>query len=174
VRRIPAAWYDQLTPDGQLLVDFKPHGGNLVLLQKKADRLEGRFTARYAAFMTMRQHDNHDDSPSPHWQPELPLDRQRTTTAPAEPPSVVGFLRSAMSTISLRRRYIFDEQTRQPTAVKLSAADGSCCVVELTPGSNGTRIVREGGPTPLWARSKMPASNGMTGTNQAGTGSVSR
>jgi protein-L-isoaspartate(D-aspartate) O-methyltransferase len=151
VRRVPWAWYDQLTAGGQLLVDFKPHGGNLVLLQKKAGRLEGRFTAYYGAFMVMRQHDNPDDTPTPQWQPELPLDRQRTTTTPAEPPSVVGFLRSAMSTTSLRRRYTFDEQTRQPTAVTLAAADGSCCEVELTPDNNGTRTVREGGPTPIWA-----------------------
>lgn len=150
VRRIPAAWYDQLTPGGQLLVDFKPQGGNLVLLEKKADRLEGRFTAQYAAFMVMRQHDNHDDRPSPQWQPELPLDRQRTTIMPAEPSGVVRFLRSVMSSTRLRHGYTFDEQTRQPTAVRLAAADGSCCEVELTPDSFGTRIVREGGPTPLW------------------------
>jgi protein-L-isoaspartate(D-aspartate) O-methyltransferase len=151
VRRIPWAWYDQLTPGGQLLVDFKPQGGNLVLLEKKADRLEGRFTAYYGAFMVMRQHDNHDDRPTPQWQPELPLDRQRTTTTPAEPPNVVGFLRSVMSTTQLQRRYTVDEQTRQPTAVTLTAADGSRCEVELTPSRNGTRTVREGGPTPLWA-----------------------
>lgn len=151
VRRIPWAWYDQLTPGGQLLVDFKPQGGNLVLLQKKADRLEGRFTARYAAFMVMRQHDNPDNRPTLPWRPELPLDRQRTTTTPAEPPSVVGFLRSVMSTTQLRRRYTFDEQTRQPTAVTFTAADGSCCEVELTPDNTGTRTVREGGPISLWA-----------------------
>jgi hypothetical protein len=133
-----------------LLVDFKPHGGNLVLLQKKADRLEGRFTARYAAFMVMRQHDDPDDRPTLPWQIKLPLDRQRTTTAPAEPPSVVGFLRSVMSTTQLRRRYTFDEQTQRPTAVTLTAADGSCCEIELTPDNTGTRTVREGGPTPLW------------------------
>ncbi|MGH3568235.1 MAG: methyltransferase domain-containing protein [Pseudonocardia sp.] len=150
VRRIPAAWYDQLTPGGRLLVDFKPQGGNLVLLEKKADRLEGRFTARYAAFMVMRQHDNHDNRPSPQWQPELPLDRERTTTTPAEPPVVVRFLRSVTSTTQLRHGYTFDEQTRQPTAVRLTAADGSCCDVELTLAGNGTRTVREGGPTPLW------------------------
>ncbi len=151
VRRIPTAWYHQLTPGGQLLVDFKPQGGNLVLLEKKADRLEGRFTAYYGAFMVMRQYDNHDDRPTPQWQPELPWDRQRTTTTPAEPPSVVGFLRSLMSTTQLRRGYTFDEQTRQPTAVKLTAADGSRCEVELTPSRNGTHTVHEGGPTPLWS-----------------------
>ncbi len=108
------------------MVDFTPQGGNLVLLERKADRLEGRFTARYGAFMVMHQHDNHDDRPSPQWQPELPLDRERTTTTPAEPSGVVRFLRSVTSTIQLRHGYTVDEQTRQPTAVKLAAADGSC------------------------------------------------
>jgi protein-L-isoaspartate O-methyltransferase len=150
VRRIPLAWYSQLIPGGQLLVDFKPQGGNLVLLERKTDRLEGRFTARYGAFMVMRQHDDHDDRPSPQWQPELPLDRERTTVTPAEPSGVVRFLRSVTSSTQLRHGYTFDEQTRQPTAVRLTTADGSCCEVELTPGRNGTRTVREGGPTPLW------------------------
>jgi protein-L-isoaspartate O-methyltransferase len=35
VRRIPLAWYGQLIPGGQLLIDFKPQGGNLVLLVRK-------------------------------------------------------------------------------------------------------------------------------------------
>lgn len=132
VRRIPWSWYDQLTRGGQLLVDFKPQGGNLVLLERKADRLEGRFTARYGAFMVMRQHGNHD-RPSPQWQPELPLDRERTTITPAEPSGVARFLRSVTSTTQLRHRYTFDAQSRQPTAVRLTAVDGSCCEVELTP-----------------------------------------
>lgn len=151
VRRIPAAWYDQLTPGGQLLVDFKPQGGNLVLLEKKAGRLEGRFTARYAAFMIMRHHDSLDDKPIPSWRPELPLDRERATSAPAEPSGVVRFLRSITSTIQIRHGYTFDERTRQPTAVKLSSADGSWCEVELAPAGDGTRTVREGGPTRIWA-----------------------
>jgi protein-L-isoaspartate O-methyltransferase len=153
VRCIPWAWYDQLTPGGKLLVDFKPQGcGNLVLLERKPDRLEGRFTARYGAFMLLRHHPNHpNDTPHPPWQPDLPLDRERKTTTPAEPPGVVKFLRSVTSTTDLRHRYIFTEQNRQPSAVRLTTADGSRCEVDLTPDTNGTRTVREGGPTPLWA-----------------------
>jgi hypothetical protein len=74
---------------------------------------DGRFTERYGAFMVMRQRDNHD-GPSLSWQPELPLDRERTTRTPAEPSAVAQFLRSVMSTTPLRHRYTFDEQTRQP------------------------------------------------------------
>jgi len=152
VRQIPWAWYDQLVPGGWLLVDFKPHGGNLVLLERQTDRLEGRFTARYAAFMVMRHQENHDGScsPGPTWQSEFPLSRQRPTSIPAEPPLVARFLGSVTSTIQRRHRYTFDAQTQQPTAVRLSAADGSCCEVDLTPDRTGTHTVREGGPTPLW------------------------
>jgi protein-L-isoaspartate(D-aspartate) O-methyltransferase len=151
VRRIPWAWYDQLTPGGQLLVDFKPHSGNLVLLERKTDRLEGRFTAWYGAFMVMRHHGDHAEESSPQWRPALPLDRKRLTTTPAEPSGVARFFRSITSPSMLRQRYVFDEQTWQPTAVRLAAADGSCCEVDLTPDRNGTCTVREGGPTPLWA-----------------------
>lgn len=151
VRRIPWSWHEQLTPGGQLLVDFKPHGGgNLVLLERKDDRLEGRFTARYAAFMAMRQPDNPDEKPTTPWQPEFALTRQRTTTTPAEPSGAMQFLRAVMSSTQLRQGHTFDEQNRQPTAVRLAAADGSCCEVDLTSGDDGTRTVREGGPTPLW------------------------
>lgn len=151
VRRLPWVWYDQLNPRGRLLVDFKPQLGNLVLLERKTDRLEGRFTAWYGAFMVMRQDSDHDEQSSPPWQPALPLDHQHVTTTPAEPPSVARFFRSVTSTRPLRHGYVFDEQTRQPTAVRFSAEDGSCCEVELTPDDKGTRTVRESGPTPLWA-----------------------
>lgn len=151
VRRLPWAWYEQLAPGGQLLVDFKPQGGNLVLLKRETDRLEGRFTAWYGAFMVMRHNIDHDEQPNPRWRPALPLDRQRLTTTPAEPSSVARFFRSVTSTIQLRHGYTFDEQTRQPTAVSLAAADGSCCEIELAANEDGTRTVREGGPTPLWA-----------------------
>jgi protein-L-isoaspartate O-methyltransferase len=143
VRRIPWAWYGQLTLGGRLLVDFKPNG---------VGDLEAGFTARYGAFMLLR-HDHHNPVDTSHssWRPELPPDWERRTTTPAEPPGVVRFLRMVTSTIELRQRYTFDTQTRQPTAIRLTAADGSCCEVALIPDANGTRAVREGGPTPLWA-----------------------
>jgi protein-L-isoaspartate O-methyltransferase len=45
VPAIPWAWAEQLHPGALLLVDLKPaiHAGNLVLLKRYADRLEGRF-----------------------------------------------------------------------------------------------------------------------------------
>lgn len=150
VRRIPWAWYDQLTPGGHLLVDFKPQSGNLVLLKRKADRLEGRFTAWYGAFMVMHGHDNHHAKPSTVWQTELPLDRQRSTPTPAEPSGVARLFRLVTSTTPLRQRYTFQDHAGQPTGIRLATVDGSCCEVDITPDSSGIRTVREGGPTPIW------------------------
>lgn len=152
VRQIPQAWHAQLVPGGKVLVDFKPRGGNLVLLQRVDDRrLEGRFAPFYGAFMLMRHlRGPVDDLPSPRWQSELPLERQRTTTTPPELPAVVWFLRGLMSTAGLRRGYEVDQQTRQPIAMTWATSDGSRCVVDLNASGNGERRVREGGPTDLW------------------------
>ncbi|MDQ2880749.1 MAG: hypothetical protein M3Y48_05665 [Actinomycetota bacterium] len=64
VPRVPWAWAQQLTPGGKVLADLKVGigAGNLVLLERYDDRLEGRFTGRWAAFMGMR-HDG-DVTPS--------------------------------------------------------------------------------------------------------------
>lgn len=151
VRQIPWAWHGQLTPGGVVLVDFKPTGaGNLVVLRRLADRLEGYFTSGYGAFMLMR-HLNGDTPSGPAWQPELPLQRQRRTTTPIELPAVVWFLRSLMSSAGLRRGVLLDEQTHQPTAMTLTAADGSQCAVDLHSRTDGHRMVHEGGPTQIWA-----------------------
>lgn len=151
VRAIPWSWYDQLVPGGMLVVDFRPQGGNLVRLTKKAARLEGRFIARHAAFMAIRRPDDRGDLPEPAWLPEFPLTRERRTCTPAEFPAVVGFLRSVAARTPLRRTVAVDGPTRHPRAVRFAAADGSCCEVDLRPADDGTRVVREGGPTPLWA-----------------------
>jgi protein-L-isoaspartate(D-aspartate) O-methyltransferase len=60
VPTVPWAWAQQLTPGGKLLTDIKvgTGAGNLVLLRRYDDRLEGRFTGRWAAFMGMRHHDD--------------------------------------------------------------------------------------------------------------------
>lgn len=62
--RVPWPWAQQLTPGGKVLADLKVGigAGNLVLLDRYDDRLEGRFTGRWAAFMGMR-HDG-DITPS--------------------------------------------------------------------------------------------------------------
>ncbi len=56
VPAVPRPWAEQLVAGGLILVDLKlaTSAGNLVRLRRLGDRLEGRFTARWAAFMAMR------------------------------------------------------------------------------------------------------------------------
>jgi protein-L-isoaspartate O-methyltransferase len=148
VQRIPWSWAEQLTTDGLLLADLKlgPGAGNLAMLHRSGDRLEGRFTGRWAAFMDLRQPE-HAETPTPR-QPQAPLVRRRMTTAPAQPWNThreVWMLASLALPANLTRGFRLNATTRAPEASMLSAPDGSWCEVDLSTGQ-----VREGGPTLLW------------------------
>lgn len=54
----------------------------------------------------------------------------------------------------LRYGYTLDPSTRTPRAATLSAPDGSWCEIDLTTADDGSRQLREGGPTPLWAQAE--------------------
>ena len=152
VPTVPWAWAEQLSSGGQVLVDLKVacEAGNLVLLRRYPDRLEGRFIARWASFMTMRHH--HDQLHQPR-QPRSDDTRRRTTTTPPNPwydNRVVWLLaqfHGLPADIGIGMQ--LDPDTRQPTASLLSAPDGSWAAVDLT-GDNGYHEVVEGGPTALW------------------------
>ncbi|MFD1147963.1 methyltransferase domain-containing protein [Saccharothrix hoggarensis] len=170
VPRIPWAWAEQTAPDGAVLADLKvgPGAGNLVLLHRHGDRLEGRFASRWAAFMTMRHHT--DDGP-PVRGPKAAPGPQRDTTAPAQPWNThreVWLLACLTLPPDVRYGYTLDQTTRAPKATTLSAPDGSWCEVDLT--SDGTPArVREGGPTPLWTRVER-AWDAWTGWGEPGWG----
>lgn len=80
VPRVPWTWAQQLTPGGKVLVDLKlgTEAGTLVLLHRHDDRLEGRFTGRWAAFMGMRHHNDG----TPVRLPKAEIGHRRTTTGP--------------------------------------------------------------------------------------------
>ncbi len=152
VPRVPWSWADQLVPGGLVLVDLKLAiaAGNLALLRRGHDRLEGRFRPKFGAFMEMRHPGEAvtDQRPS-----RAPLDGQRTTAAPPQPWSdhrEVWFL-ATLDLPGVRYGYTLDPSTRKPKAATLSAPDGSWCEVELADDA-GARAVREGGPTPLWVQ----------------------
>ncbi|MFY9808796.1 MAG: methyltransferase domain-containing protein [Pseudonocardiaceae bacterium] len=152
VPRIPWAWAQQLTPGGKVLADLKvgTGAGNLVLLHRHDDRLEGRFTTRWAAFMGMRH--NGDTTPADR-AAKAATRHQRVTRAPAEPWNThreVWLLACLTLPTHLQQGYILDPATRTPTAATLSAPDGSSCEIAVTTADDGSRQIREVGPTPLW------------------------
>jgi hypothetical protein len=135
-----------------VLADLKlgTGAGNLVLLRRYDDRLEGRFSGRWAAFMAMR----HDGDSTPNRAPKAATSQQRVTTTPAQPWNTdreVWLLACLALPSHLRHGYTLDPATRTPKATTLSAPDGSWCEIELATADNGSRQIREAGPTPLWA-----------------------
>jgi protein-L-isoaspartate O-methyltransferase len=151
--RIPWTWGQQLTADGKLRADVKfgTGTGNLALLHRHHDRLEGHFTTRWAAFMGMY----HAGSTTPVRQPKAQTSHQRTTTTPAQPWNThreVWLMACLALPTHLRYGYTLDPTTRTPTAATVSAPDGSWCEIDLATADNGSRRIREGGSTSLWAQ----------------------
>ncbi|MGH3932428.1 MAG: methyltransferase domain-containing protein [Pseudonocardiaceae bacterium] len=148
---IPWSWAQQLTVGGKVLADLKlaTGAGNLVFLHRYSDRLEGRFTTRWAAFMAMR----HNGDTTPIRAPKAEPGQDRVTTAPAQPWNTdreVWLLACLHLPSDLHYGYTLDPATHAPKATTLSAPDGSWCEVELTTDDSALRQVRAGGPTPLW------------------------
>ncbi|WP_329064002.1 methyltransferase domain-containing protein [Amycolatopsis sp. NBC_01480] len=135
VPAVPWAWAEQVTPDGSILVDVRPSiaAGNLVLLQRRGDRLVGRFSARRGSFMAMR----HATDAAPGNSPAETLDPggHRRTDAPLTPwdsTPVVWFLAQFAG---LPRDVVcgweLDSDTRARTASTLTSPDGSSVRVDL-------------------------------------------
>jgi protein-L-isoaspartate(D-aspartate) O-methyltransferase len=144
VPTVPWAWAEQLSPDGLVLVDIKRGGagGNLVLLRRTEDGLEGRFLAGWAGFMPMRHKGRTD--PARRAVSDGPV-AETVTELPAEPWTnrVPWFFTQVSCPMSYG--YVLDLATSAPTHARLTAPDGSWCVVSLD-----TRTVRQSGPLRLW------------------------
>lgn len=153
VPTVPRSWYEQLVPGGLVLVDIKvgTGAGNLVLLRRRGDRLEGRFTQRWAAFMLMRH------TSDPGQITALPTFEGAHTRGTRVPPNpwhdnlVVWFL-AHLAGLPAGTRYgmRFDPDTREATAGTLTAPDGSHAFVMHEPAPSGSWSVTESGPTSLW------------------------
>ncbi len=155
VTRVPWAWAEQTADGGVVLVDVKLHAtvGNLVLLRRLTDRLEGRFDPGTATFMQMRP----PTGTTPPTRPsrvrrDHSTARVRRTDRPEQrlwenPP--LWFLIHAREPGRIEFGYTQDPGTGGPGAEFYTAADGSWC--ELTSLADGSRQVYEGGPRPLWS-----------------------
>lgn len=148
VPALPWAWAEQLRDGGKVLASIMPtiHAGNLALLEKHGDRIEGRFTRRLGQFMTMR-HNSEAPEDLAGTKPSED-ERQRNTTAPAEPwkTSPVAWLWATLQLPGLSQGYTLDDHGTF-NASYLTAPDGSWATV---PFGDGQRVITEAGPTPIW------------------------
>lgn len=153
VSRVPWVWAEQTTHDGRVLVDLKIHAvvGNLVLLHRHKDRLEGWFDRGQATFMHIR---------SPRIRPVRtdPVRRdhsaavRRTTREELERVWEIGplwFLLHLGEPGRVEFGYAREPETGLPGPLFLVSQDGSWC--EVSSEVDGTRMVVEGGPRRLWA-----------------------
>ncbi|MBA2324236.1 MAG: methyltransferase domain-containing protein [Pseudonocardiales bacterium] len=152
VPAVPWAWAQQTAQGGRVLVDLKTgtNAGNLVLLHRHPDRLEGRFLPKWAGFMAIRHHQQTPAAPSyPHR--DAATARTRTTTVSPQPWDnlVVWFLAQFHQPAELSFGLTLDETTHQPTATFLAATDGSWCEIDHH-SDNGHHQLREAGPSQLW------------------------
>ncbi|MCP3799732.1 methyltransferase domain-containing protein [Allokutzneria sp. A3M-2-11 16] len=151
VPTVPWAWAEQVHEGGLVLVDVKPstHAGNLVLLTRYADRLEGRFLPRWAGFMAMRDADLAPEVGS------LIEDvntgsRSSTRLEPTPWSSLVPwFLVQTRMPGKVAFGYL-GATDQGPEWAVFSTPDGSWSAVRMQPDENGEREVRQGGPVPLW------------------------
>ncbi len=151
VPAVPWAWAEQVPVGGRVLADLKitTGAGNLVSLTRLPDRLEGRFTPRWAGFMAMR----HTTTPlAPPVIERAAEAVERTTTAPPNPWHThlpVWLLAALRLPGGVAFGAVLDRATRRPSAATLTAADGSWAQVDLDPPHGERRLV-QAGPTPLW------------------------
>lgn len=147
------AWAEQLTEGGLVLVDVKrsTHAGNLALLRRHADRLEGRFLAKWAAFMAVR-----DTDAAPLVVPGMsvrPEDGRRSATR-LDPRPWTALVPWFLAVHRLPRRFAVGYlglTAAGPEWATVTADDGSWCAVRMRPDEDGLREVREQGPTAVWA-----------------------
>ncbi|MGH3568058.1 MAG: methyltransferase domain-containing protein [Pseudonocardia sp.] len=151
---VPPSWITQLTPGGLALVHIEgPLGaGNLLALRHVAsDTVQGRFLPWWGCFMSRRATAG----------PAVGAPRPRRTKAA---PSV-RYTRVDPARLDGGERFPFLAQLHLPPGVfrsrwraddhtmitEVRSPDGSWAQVTRTPDDTGSYLVREAGPTPLWA-----------------------
>ncbi len=148
---VPWAWAEQVREGGLVLVDVKRsvHAGNLVLLTRHADRLEGRFLPRWAGFMAIRDADRAPDGATTVGDVQAGI-RSTTDLEPLPWSSLVPwFLTQARLPSELTFGYRGATEHGPEWAV-FSARDGSWCAVGMQADDAGRREVRQDGSVNLW------------------------
>lgn len=154
VPAVPWAWAEQVRDGGLVLVDVKhgTHAGNLVLLRRYPDRLEGWFLPKWAGFMAIRDTDT--APPAVADVTVQPEDGSRSSTRldPTPWSAVVPWFLAASQ---LPRQLGFGYRGRTgggPEWAIFTGDDGSWCAVRMQPDAQEHREVRQGGPIGIWTR----------------------
>src|SRR5699024_786179 len=152
VPAIPPAWAEQVAAGGLILADLKPatHAGNLVLLRRHPDRLEGRFLPNWAGFMPLRHTDTAPDYP-----PDLvdPASITQVTVTALDPRPWTNLVPGFLAHADLPCGVTFGVHGVGPDGpewVVLSSPDGSNAAIGIHPRADGYRPVRQTGPWRLW------------------------
>ncbi len=151
VPAVPWAWAEQVREGGLVLVDVKRsgHAGNLVLLRRHADRLEGWFLPKWAGFMAIRNTDAAPDNATVLADVEAGL-RSTTRLEPLPWDALVPWL---LAHSRLPHDLTFGYRgtgENGPEWAIFTARDGSWCAVGIQTSDEGTRQVRQGGPVAIW------------------------
>lgn len=154
VPAVPRAWIDQLADGGVMLLDLKTAAaaGNLVVLKRHGERVEGRFLDWWAALPRL-QHSGITPATAGglHGGPK----HTRGTTTPPTPwwdNRVVWFLAQFTGTPGdVRTGAQLDPTTNRRRFSTITAPDGSRTVISARPSPLGDWTVTESGPTRLWA-----------------------
>jgi protein-L-isoaspartate O-methyltransferase len=145
---VPWAWAEQLVAGGLVLVDVKVAllAGNLALLRRTPDRLEGRFLPAWAGFMAVRERDR-----PPVWQeadpPVGPAVGETETVL--DPHPLAASLPWFLAQIGPPPVVSFRRFGPEFAGARFVAADGAWCAVS-PPDRRGRRSVTWGGPRCLW------------------------
>ena len=145
---VPWAWAEQLVAGGLVLVDVKVAllAGNLALLRRTPDRLEGRFLPAWAGFMAVRERDR-----PPVWQeadpPVGPAVGETATVL--DPHPLAASLPWFLAQIGPPPVVSFRRFGPDFAGARFVAADGAWCAVS-PPDRRGRRSVTWGGPRCLW------------------------
>jgi methyltransferase of ATP-grasp peptide maturase system len=153
VPAVPWAWAEQLLDGGLVLVDVKrgAHAGNLVLLRRHPDRLEGRFLPKWVTFMAIR---DADAAPPTVTGVRVPIEDGARSSTRIEPQPWMTPMPWFLATARLPRKLTFGYRGRTETGpawATFTGDDGSWCAVRMQPDEQGHREVREGGPLATWA-----------------------
>lgn len=151
VPAVPWAWAEQVREGGLVLVDLKrsTHAGNLVLLRRHTDRLEGRFLPKWAGFMAIRDTDAAPD----HATAVADVEAGARSTTRLEPLPWQALVPWFLAQSRLPHGVTFGYRgagDNGPEWAIFTAGDGSWCAVGMQADDDGSREVRQGGPVAMW------------------------